>query len=128
MKTPTKSSLSRFLIPNFDGTGVNPIDGCRHAHSGKEFREIALLGCTEPAAYPRASQSRRHGHPASPQPPDTITFKNHVVANDGNVLRLALSDQHAVKGILVQPGQEAGTDSVLGRNGQNLKPLMFHLD
>ena len=40
-----------------------------------------------------------------PQPPDTVGFKDRFVADNRCVFRLSLSDQHAVKWVLVRTGQ-----------------------
>ena len=57
----------------------------------------------------------------SPEPSGIIGIEDRVVAHDGQILRLALRDQHAVKRVLMWAWQKPGSNPVFHGNGQLLK-------
>jgi len=68
-------------------------------------------------------QSNRAAEAASPDAANTVGFKDPLVGGDGEVFCLGLGDQHAVKGVFVRSGEEAGANAVVDGNIQGRKPF-----
>ena len=56
-----------------------------------------------------------------PKPSELVSVKDGVVAEDGKIFGLGLSDEHAVKWILMGAGEKAGTGGMGGSNGKRFK-------
>ena len=80
------------------------------------FRGLGLLGSSE-----RRWTAARSA--TSPEPPDAVRIKRSVIAEDWDIFRLGLGDQHTIERVLVRPGQQPRADCVVSGNGQRLKTL-----
>ncbi len=61
-----------------------------------------------------------------PEPSDSV-IERGVIAEDRDVLRLGLCDQHTIKRILVWSRQQPRTDSVIGGNSKRFKTFPGHV-
>jgi hypothetical protein len=56
-----------------------------------------------------------------PEAAEFVGVEDRIVAEDGKVFGLGLSDEHAVEGILVQAGEESGAGGVSARDGERFE-------
>jgi|SRR6266566_581692 len=59
---------------------------------------------------------------SSPQTTHTVLIKNYIIADDGQILRLRLRDEHTIKWGLVRTGKKPSSDPVRGCDCEYLEP------
>jgi hypothetical protein len=72
----------------------------------------------------RSQRARGPGGRSGPEAAELVGVEDSVIADDGQVFCLRLSDEHAVEGIFVRAGQETGACGVSRRNGKRFERFL----